>query len=77
MELDTSNYGTKFEVNEATNADTLDFDGKADLAALKLIVDELNIDKLNFFPVELSRLSNLVNDVVKKSYVLNWLRKLM
>ena len=47
VELDISNYATKLEVNEATDVDTLDFDGKAVLAVLKLIVDELNIDFFN------------------------------
>ena len=68
VELDLSNYGTKTNLKKATGVDTSDFAKKVDLASLKLDVDELDIDKLKTVPVDLSKLSNVVdNDVVKKT----------
>ena len=48
--------------------DTSSFALKTNLASLKAEVDELDIDKLVPFPVDLSKLSDVVkNDVVKKT----------
>ena len=52
--------------------DTLIFALKTNLAGLKAKVDKLDIDKLSPVPVDLSKLSNAVeNDVVKKTYIIN------
>ena len=51
-----------------THVDTSSFALKTNLANLKTEVDKLNIDKLVSFPVDLSKLSDVVkNDVVKKT----------
>ena len=47
--------------------DTLQFAKKDDLAHLKSEVDQFDIDELKTTPVDLSKLSNVVNnEVVKK-----------
>ena len=68
VELNLSNYATKFELKEATGIDTSELTAKADLACLKAEVDKLDIDKLNIALVALSKLNNVVNnEVVKKT----------
>ena len=54
-------------MKEATGVYTSDFAEMIDLACLELDVDELDIDKVKTGPVDLRKLSNVVNnDVVKK-----------
>ena len=66
--VDLSNYATKDDIKNITHVDTSSFPLKTNLANLKTEVDKLDIDKLATFPVDLSRLSNVVkNDVVKKT----------
>ena len=51
-----------------THIDVSSFALKSNLANLKTEVDKLDIDKLAPFPVDLSKLSDVVtNDVVKKT----------
>ena len=65
--VDFSNYATKDDIKNITHVDTSSFELKTNLANLKTEVDKLDIDKLITFPVDLSKLSNVVkNDVVKK-----------
>ena len=53
-----------------THVDTSSFALKTNLANLKAEVEELDIDKLVPFPIDLSQLSNaLKNDVVKKNCI--------
>ena len=53
VELDLSNYATKTDLN---------------LAALKSVVDKIDVDKLKTAPTDLAKLSNVVkNDLVKKT----------
>ena len=60
---DLSNYATKTDVKNISHVDT----SNANLASFKIEVDKLDIDKLAFVPVDLSKLSDVVkNDVVKK-----------
>ena len=75
IELDLPNYETKSDLKNATGVYTLQFAKKDDLANLKSEVDKLDIDKLSeldgdklkLFPVDLSKLSDVIkNDVVKK-----------
>ena len=67
VEIDLTNYATKKDINDITHADTSNFALKINLSSLKTEVDKLNIDKLATVPVDLSKLSNAVeNDVVKK-----------
>ena len=68
VELDLSNYATKKNINDITHVNISDFGSKTNLAALKTEVDKIDVDKLKTVPVDLAKLSNVVNnDVVKKN----------
>ena len=68
VELDLSRYTTKKDINDITHADVSGFASKTNLAALKTEVDKIDADKLKIVPVDLAKLSNIVNnDVVKKT----------
>ena len=68
VKVNLSNYATKTDLKNATHVDTLRFALKTNLASLKTEVDKLDIDKLVPFPVDLSKLSDVVkNAVVKKA----------
>ena len=70
VDLDLSNYATKADFKKATGVDTSDFAKKADLASLKLVVDELDIDKLKTVNVDLIKLRSVVM-LLKKLYIKN------
>ena len=66
--VDLSNYATKTDLKNVTQIDTLSFVLKKKLAGLKTEVDKLDIDKLTPIPVDMSKLSDVVNnDVVEKT----------
>ena len=66
--VDLSNYAAKTDLKNVTHIDTLSFVLKKKLAGLKTEVDKLDIDKLTPIPVDMSKLSDVVNnDVVKKT----------
>ena len=68
VKVDWSNYATKTDLKSVTHVDTSRFALKINLTSLKTEVDKLDIDKLEPFPVDLRKLSDVVkNDVVKKS----------
>ena len=68
VELDLSNYATKKDINDITHVDVSCFASKTNLAALKTEVDKIDADKLKTVPLDLAKLSNVVNnDVVKKT----------
>ena len=68
VELDLSNYATKKDINDITHVDVSGFASKTNLAALKTEVDKIDADKLKTVPVDLAKLSNVVNnDAVKKT----------
>ena len=50
---------------------------KADLASIKIKEDNLDVDKLNNVPADLSKLSNVVHNDVKKNVYDNLLPKSM
>ena len=50
----------KSDLKKAAGVDTLIFANTADLANLKPDIDDLNIDKLKIAPVDLYKLSNVV-----------------
>ena len=63
-----SNYATKTDLKNATGDDKFKLAVKSDLASLKAEVGKIDIGKLNTVPVDLSKLSKVVNnDVVKKT----------
>ena len=66
--VDLSNYATKPDIKNIARIDTSSFALRTTLSSLKTEVDKLDIDKLVPFPVDLSRLSDVVkNDVIKKT----------
>ena len=68
VELDLTNYATKTDLKNITHTDSSSFASKTNLAALKTEVDKTDVDKLKTVPVDLPKLSNVVNnDVVKKT----------
>ena len=65
---DLFNYAKKTDIKNISHVHTSSFALKSNLATLKTKVDKLDIYKLAPVPVELSKLSNVVeNDVVKKT----------
>ena len=68
VKVDLSNYATKLDIKNISHDDTSSFALKTNLANLRAEVDKLDIDKLVTFPLDLSKLSDVVkNDVVKKN----------
>ena len=63
-----ANYATKDDVKNITHVDVSSFASKTNLAALNTEVDKIDVDKLKTVPVDLAKLSNVVNnDIVKKT----------
>ena len=78
VELDLSNYATKTDLKLATGVDTSNSATKFDLVNLKTEADIEDIDKLETFPSDLSKLSNVADkDVFEKTVYNNWLPKSM
>ena len=68
VELDLSNYATKANLKGATGIDTSNPALQSNLAILKSEIDKIDVDKLKTVPVDLSKVSNVVNnEVVKKT----------
>ena len=68
VKVDLSNYATKADLKNVTGLDTSKLALKSNLANLTAEVDKIDLDKSNTVPVDLSKLSNVVNnDVVKKT----------
>ena len=67
VKVDLSNYATKTDIKNISHVDTSSFALKTSLASLKTEVHKLDIDKLAPVPVDLSKLSDVKNDVVKKT----------
>ena len=67
VKVDLSNYATKTDLKNVTHVDTSSFALKTNLASLKTEVDKLNIGKLTTVPVDLSKLSNVAKNDVKKA----------
>ena len=67
VELDFTNYATKTELKNITHVDVSSYASKTNLAALKAEVDKIDADILKTTPTDLAKLSNVKNDVVKKT----------
>ena len=68
VKVDLSNYATKADLKNATGVDTSTLAAKSDLASLKAEIDKIDVEKLKTVPIDLSKLSNVINnDVVKKT----------
>ena len=64
VKVDLSNYGTNIDIKNIAHVDTSSFVLKTNLVSLKTEVDKLDINKLVPVPVDLSKLSDVKNDVV-------------
>ena len=71
IKFDLSNYATKTDIENISHVDTLSFALKSNLASLKTEVDKLDIDKLVSVPVDLSKLSDVLKNDIKKLYMIN------
>ena len=68
LKVDLSNYATKTDLKNATGVDTSELAAKSDLASLKAEIDKIDVYKLKTVPMDLSKLSNVVNnDAVNKA----------
>ena len=68
VKVDLSNYATNTDLKNVSHADVSSFALKSNLASLKTEVDKIDADKLKTVPVDLAKLSNVVNnDVFKKT----------
>ena len=67
VKLDLTNYATKADLKNFTHVDVSSFASKTNLAALKTEVDEIDVDKLKTTPVDLAKLTNAVENAVKKT----------
>ena len=76
VKVDLSNQDAEADLKNATGIDTSKLALKPNLANLKAEVDKIDTEKLKTTPVDLSKLSNIVNnDVVKKLCMINQLQK--
>ena len=75
VKVGLSNYATKTDLKNVKHVDTSSFALKTNLASLKTEVDKLDIYKLAPVPVDLSKLSDVKNDGVKKLCLIKWLQK--
>ena len=69
--VDLSNCATRTDLKNVTHIDTSSFALKTNLASLKTEVDKFDIDKLVPIPVDFSKLSDVVKNVVKKLCMIN------
>ena len=67
VELDLTNYATKTDLKNITHTDVSSFASKTNLSVLKTKVDKIDVDKLKTVPDDLAKLSNVKNEVVKKT----------
>ena len=67
VKVDVSNYATKADIKNISHIDTSSFALKTHLAMFNTKFDKLDIDKLVPVSVDLSKLSNVVNEVIKKT----------
>ena len=58
--LDLPKFAIKSDLKGAKNIYPLEIAKKTDLSCLKLDFDDLGIDKLKWFPIDLNKVSNVV-----------------
>ena len=69
VKVDLSNYATKADLKNATVVNKSPLASKSDLASWKTKVDKTDVEQLKTVPVDLSKLSNVVNNYVVKKTV--------
>ena len=70
VELDLSNYETKADLKEATGVDMSNLTAKFNLTSLNVEADKIDIGNQKAVFVDLSKLSNAVNNEV---FIKTWL----
>ena len=66
VKVDLSNYTTKADLKNVSHVDVSSFALKSNLASLKTEVDKIDIDRLVPVPVDLSKLSDVVKNMLSK-----------
>ena len=66
VNLDLSDYATKADLKGATDVSTPNLALKSNSAKLMAEAEKIDIGKLKTAPVDLSKLSNVLNNVIKK-----------
>ena len=69
VKVELSNYETKTDIKNISHIDTSSFALKSNLASLKAEVDKLDIDKLVSVPVDLSKISDVVTNMLLKNCI--------
>ena len=69
VKVDLSSYVTKTDLEKATEFDTSNIPATFGLVSLKAEIDKIYVNKLKTVPVDLSKLSNVVNNEVIKKIV--------
>ena len=69
VKVDLSSYATKTDLEKATGFDTSNIPVTFDLVSLKAEIDKIYVDKWKTVPVDLSKLSNVINNEVVKETV--------
>ena len=65
VKVDLSKYATKTDLKKLTGVDTFKLAAQFDLASLQEVeVDQIDVDKSKTVPADLSKLGNVVNNVV-------------
>ena len=78
VELDLSSYAAKAELKNATGVHASELAAKSGLASSKIDkIDKIDIDWLKTVPVDLSKLSNVVNNGIVKKKKKNVYNKLI
>ena len=77
VELVLFNYASKENLKNGRGVDTSAFAKKVDLAGLKSEINKLDIGKLETTPVDLSKISDIVKNRLKKLYMVNRLKIFM
>ena len=67
VKVDMSIYATKTDIKNVLHVDNSSFASESNLASLKTDVDQLNINKFVPVPIDLSKLSDVIINVVKKT----------
>ena len=70
VKVDLSNYATKADIKNISRVDSSSFAFKTNLTDLKNEDDKLDIDKLVPVPTDLSKLSNVVKNMLLKKLII-------
>ena len=64
VKVDLSTYATKTDLKNISHIDVSSYALKLNLASLKTELDKLDINKLTSVPIDLAKLSNVVNMIL-------------